>query len=45
MNAFVPRSSTAVLAGLGEFPSCKFEAGDTDEAGLRRVTKRIRRSL
>ena len=30
------RSSTAVLAGLWEFPSCKVEPGDTDEAALRR---------
>jgi len=30
------RSSSAVLAGLWEFPSCKVEIGETDEAALRR---------
>ena len=30
------RRSTAVLAGLWEFPSGKVETGETDEAALRR---------
>jgi mutator protein MutT len=30
------RSSSSVLAGLWEFPSCQVETGDTDETALRR---------
>jgi mutator protein MutT len=30
------RSSSGVLAGLWEFPSCQVETGETDETALRR---------